>query len=109
MRKGLGVGRFIIRLDGESGPIYAEYSTIVDAPIVVCASLSEFREYYLSEYGTSSATELERRLERVDQKGTSALTDPDVRDTIRGNRAGPNEKNLSYEQLYVAMHRMTLA
>lgn len=89
----------IVRLEDR----YFEYSTVVDAPVSHPMTREEFRAYY---YSPESAhrwrppdEELDERLARVDAKGTSSMHDASAEDTIRCNRAGPNEDELTIEQL----------
>ena len=97
------MARFIVRLDGDKGPCYFEWSTISDAPASYGMTLAVFRGYYRQMYGAYGITTLDERLFRVEQKGTSASGDIDAHDTIRGNRAGPDESELTAEQLYEAL------
>lgn len=78
---------------------YLEWSTIVDAPVSYGMGLTEFREYYKQKYGTEGLAALPDRLKRVEEKGTSATYDKSVEDTIDGNRAGPDETELTYDEL----------
>jgi len=87
--------KFICKLGGK----YLEWSTIVDAPTTYGMTLEEFKQYYKEQYGLSSMNELEERLRRVEQKGTSSQIDDSVEDLIRGNRAGKDEKELTMKQL----------
>jgi len=90
--------KFIVKLEG----YYFEYSTIVDAPVTFGMSLDEFKEYYQVEYGRQGMNGLPERLERVEAKGSSAIDREDATDTLSGNRAGPNESELTVEQIYQA-------
>jgi len=92
------VGRFIVKLHD----YYFEYSTVVDAPVTFGMSLDEFKEYYQYRYGTVGMSDLPDRLERVEAKGTSCYNDDDAADTLSCNRAGPNESELTVEQIYQA-------
>ena len=96
------MGRFIVRLDGAKGSAYFEWSTVSDAPASCGMTLAAFREYYRLMYGAYGMITLDERLFRVEQKGTSASGDIDARDTIRGNRAGAHESEMTAEQLYEA-------
>lgn len=75
---------------------WLEWSTIVDAPTMICEGLAEFVEYYLREYGVRSELELCGRLGRVAGHGSSAVAaNQSPRELLAGNRAGPNETELS--------------
>lgn len=90
------MARFIIKIKDR----YLEWSTIVDAPVTISATLEDFKEYYLAEYGQSSADELAERLERVEAKGTSSHIHSSLGDCIAGNRAGDNEETLTLDEIY---------
>ncbi len=81
------MGIAIIKLGG----MYLEWSSVVDAPITFGMKLAEFEAYYLDEYGCEEMRNLPARIARVNAKGTSAYYDYSVDDTIRMNRAGPDE------------------
>jgi hypothetical protein len=89
----------IIKLSEDNRDWYLEYSTVVDAPILYGMSLEEFKQYYQEEYGRSSMDELEKRLARVEEKGTSSMMHSSLEDTIDYNRAGKNETCLTKEQM----------
>lgn len=93
--------KYIIKLhdDKTEEDYYMEWSTVVDAPVTRGTDKEDFMEYYLSRYGTSSREDLESRMERVEQKGTSAYDDSDVDETIKYNRAGVDESVLTKEQI----------
>lgn len=78
---------------------YFEWSTVVDAPVTYGEPLEDFKEYYRTKYGNSAMGELEDRLKRVEEKGTSSQIDYSIDDLIIGNRAGENEKELSKEEI----------
>lgn len=92
------MGRYIIKLED----YYLEWSTIVDAPVTYGMSLEEFKQHYREEYGNSSMPELEQRLRRVEEGGTSALNGMTIQDVISGNRAGPDGAKLSLEEVITA-------
>ena len=93
------MARMIIKLSQENKSWYLEWSTVVDAPVLVCSSLEEYKKWYQEEYGRSSMDELERRLERVESKGTSSMIHDSIDDLILPNRCGKNETSLSKEQI----------
>ena len=92
------MGRPIIKL----GDYYLEYSSIVDAPIMFGLTLEEFKDYYRTKYGTSGMDGLGARLERADLYGTSYLEKQNVGDAISCNRAGPDNSELTEEEIYQA-------
>lgn len=91
---------YIVKLiDKNDVCYYLEWSTIVDSPISYGTSLEEFKEYYKNKYGTAENQNLQERLDRVEKKGTSSLIDTDVIEVLFGNRAGPGESPLSYDEI----------
>jgi hypothetical protein len=93
------MGRMIIKLTEGDQSWYLEWSTIVDAPVLICNSLEQFKKFYQEEYGRSSMDDLERRLKRVEETGTSSFMYDSVDAVIRSNRAGQKETCLSKEQI----------
>lgn len=89
----------ILKLSEGKKSWYLEWSTVVDAPVSFGMTLGQFKKFYQEEYGRSSMDELERRLERVEEKGTSSLIHASADDLISYNRAGKNETILSKQQL----------
>ncbi len=87
--------RYIVKIK----EFYLEWSTVVDAPVTFGMPLNEFQSYYLGEYGLASISELEARLRRVDEKGVSAKY-ANLAELLSDNRAGPNETNLSVDNIY---------
>ena len=78
---------------------YFEWSTISDAPTTYSMSLEELHEYIKEEYGNVGLKDLPERLERVEKWGSSFITE-NLNDTIRFNRAGDNEDNISKNKIY---------
>ena len=94
------MGRFIVKLMDGAKPYYLEWSTVIDAPVTYGMSLREFREYYRARYGSSGMEALEKRMERVHEKGTSAMIYESAEDVVGGyNRAGDGETCLTVEQV----------
>lgn len=94
--------RYIIKLTGKEGDFYMEWSTIVDAPVTYGMSLEAFKEHIKEEYGNQGLGELPRRLERVEQYGSSSIARESAADIVRQNRAGPNERSLRLHEVYLA-------
>ena len=88
--------KFIVKLQEH----YMEYGTVVDAPTTFGMLRSDFEDYYRKQYGESGMRELPARLARVNAKGTSAHDDKSAHDTMRLNRAGPDECRLTVKQIY---------
>jgi len=91
--------RFICKVSEDDQVWYLEWSTVVDAPVTYGMPLEEFKEYYRDEYGRSSLDELEKRLERVEIKGTSSMMDGSAEELMDWNRAGKDGSSLSRQQL----------
>jgi hypothetical protein len=89
------MGQFIVKLGGK----YLVWSTIVDAPITYGMDEAELQEWVKDEYGQQGLRDLPARMERVEQKGTSALTIESAERTVWFNRAGPGESQLTVEQI----------
>lgn len=94
------MGKYIVKMtDKKDRPWYFFWSSIVDSPVSIAMTLDELKEHYQQEYGRQGMSELDRRLERVEKKGTSAHGDESAEDTIVPcNRAGKNETRLTAEQ-----------
>lgn len=76
--------------------LFFEWSTISDSPASAAMLPSEFNDYYKVEYGRKSWEEdFGPRASRAVQYGTSSIYPMSVREMIRGNRAGPDESELS--------------
>ena len=96
------MGRFIVKLTDEkdNNDYYLEWSTVVDAPVTYGMSLEYFKEYYEVQYGTYSLPQLEERLKRVEQNGTSGRPPYDnLNELLEYNRAGDNETHLDKDGL----------
>ena len=92
------MGRFICKFQDGDTAYYLEWSTVVDAPATRGMSLDEFTEYHRIEYG-SIGLEFQDRMNRVEEKGTSAFDYASVDEVIEGNRAGDDETCLTKEQI----------
>ena len=79
---------------------YFEWSTISDAPNTYGMTLDELHEYIKEEYGRQGLESLPKRLERVEAKGCSAYEYPSVADFLSCNRAGPDETEISLDEIY---------
>lgn len=94
--------QYICKLSDGERPLYFLWSTIVDAPITRGYLREDFKNYYIRLYGEESAAELDRRMARVEETGTSCL-DQTLEEIIGWNRAGPKETSLSREELIVEL------
>jgi hypothetical protein len=91
--------RYICKVANDDQAWYLEWSTVVDAPVSYGMSLEEFKEFYREEYGNQGLGELEERLKRVEQKGTSSMMHDSVNDLIANNRAGKKETQITKDQI----------
>lgn len=91
--------KYICKFQDKDQDYYLEWSTIVDAPVTFGVSLDEFKNYYRQQYGNQGMAELQGRLKRVEEKGTSTLEGGSLDELIRGNRAGRNEQTYTKEQI----------
>jgi len=95
--------RYLIKMEKDGEQRYLEWSTIVDAPVTYGMTYDELLEYYRDEYGAHSMDDLvgERgRMSRVMEKGTSEHMAESVEQTIFPNRAGDDESELTYDEIW---------
>lgn len=78
---------------------FFEWSTIVDAPVSKAMSRSEFETYYRKQRGSIGMVDLASRFDRAVAYGTSFHDNTSAEDLISGNRAGPEECELSFGDL----------
>lgn len=63
--------------------VYNLYSTIVDVPLFESGLNKEMLEFHIKEeYGNEGLKDLPRKLERVNQYGTSSRVDNILKDTV---------------------------
>lgn len=79
---------------------YFEWSTIVDAPVTYSMTKEKLNDYIKEEYGNSGLRSLNESIDMCNKYGTSFKGGGDVYDVIKSNRAGLNESELSYDELY---------
>lgn len=93
------MGKFIVKMQ----TYYLEWSTVVDSPVTFGMALDEFKEYYRDMYGLNGLLDLDERLKRVKEHGSSAYKSgywpPDL---FIANRAGPDEAELTEDEIYRA-------
>lgn len=92
------MGRVIVKIED----YYLEWSSTADAPITFGMSLKEFESYHRDEYGRNGHRDFDRRMERVHEAGTSSHYKMTVEEIISGNRAGPDETELTPDEIYQA-------
>lgn len=89
----------LIKLEGPSGPRYLLWSCVWDAPASRGLTLEELREHLRTEGGQQALDDLLARLARLDVTGTS-IRDTTLESVVACNRAGPDETNLTIEELW---------
>lgn len=87
------MGQPIIHHDGW----FFVWSTVCDAPISMAMREDDFRQWMIEEYGRTSAGELQARILRAKQNGTSLYDHTTAEEFLAFNRAGKNESCLSFE------------
>jgi len=78
---------------------YLLWSTISDRPVTGAMTLVELKKHYRRKYGEDGIGDLDSRLRRVEEKGTSSIDDQSVYETISLNRAGPRETRLTMVEI----------
>lgn len=81
---------------------YLEWSSIIDAPITFGMSRDEFEVYHRDEYGAHGHRDFNDRMARVEKTGSSYLLDTTACEVVSGNRAGPDESELTLDEVYQA-------
>lgn len=87
--------KFIVHHDGR----FFEWSEVIDAPTTRAMTRAEFEAYYRDRHGWEGAERLPERLDRAAANGTSAHTPTSAEDLVSINRAGPNETELSFDEV----------
>ena len=90
---------YIMRLEDDGKEYFLEWSPIVDAPVTYGMPFDEFRDFYQYEYGHSRMEEFEQRIARARSTGTSSLFPESAEDMMSFNRAGPDETELTKEEI----------
>ena len=92
--------KYIVKLKDEkfNKDYYLEWSTTVDAPITYGCSLDEFKDYYKSRYGEEGISQLDDRLKRVEDTGTSGYKPfNNLKDLLSCNKAGEDGTEIDLE------------
>lgn len=80
---------------------YAEWSTVVDAPVTRFMTLDQFAAYYRTEYGERGMDDLPARLDRADgPNACSAYTGESWASMVAFNRCGPRETRLTEDEIW---------
>lgn len=85
------------------GGRYMLWSSVTDAPKTTLMTLAELRQHTIMEDGYEGLRDLDSRLERVEQHGTSSRMGDTTKSLLRNNHAGPRESRVSTEAEMVAM------
>jgi hypothetical protein len=96
-KKGSIVGHSIVKF----GEQYLMWSSVADAPTTNLMTLPELKEHILQTEGYEGLSGLPRRLNRVEQRGTSSLTGGTLKSLLAHNRAGPDESRLATEAQFI--------
>lgn len=89
------MGQLILHHNGA----YNLYSTISEGPYYESAlTLDQLREIVKEEAAAKALEQLQARLERAHQFGSSCGHGATLIESIQGNRAGPNDTRLSPEK-----------
>ncbi len=90
------MGKFLLHHEG----VFVEWSTVVDAPVSEAMNLDELSGYIRNRYGEEGIDQLPARIARAVEKGTSCIGPSyTFDDIVAGNRAGPDEAELSRDEL----------
>jgi hypothetical protein len=87
--------RYIVKLD----EFYFEWSTIVDAPVTYGVDRETFIKGYREAYPHEPPGMLDERMRRVDAFGSSRFDATAADILIAGNRAGPDGKCITKEEI----------
>ena len=78
---------------------YNIYGSICDSFYWVSSiSLDQLKKYIKDEFGNEGMRDLDKRLERAYEYGTSSHYAQSIKDVVLCNRAGPEEKHLSFQE-----------
>lgn len=89
---------YIIKLND----MYLEYSTEHEVPVTFGMNRLEMLQYLIKQYGIDTEVVSEQRLNRCDWHTSSSSDGLAAKHIIWGNRAGPNEDELSTQEMYDA-------
>lgn len=88
------MGQFILHKDGA----YNLYTTVADGCCYERAlTLEQLQEVLWFEGGQAATDQLPERLARAHATGCSALPRTTLAECIEGNRAGPNESEMAFD------------
>jgi len=94
------MGRGIVCLHDEQGTEWwGEWSTVVDALVYGLSDEALLRRHLRDEYGRDGMRDIDARLARAREHGSSFV---DCRFDVSGNRAGPDESELTEAELIAA-------
>lgn len=91
--------RHIVKIADRGVDYFVEWSTVVDAPVTHGMTFEEIALYYLNRYGTSGMDDFDERIARTKAHGTSCRDKTTAEELIAGNRAGPDERELTMAEI----------
>ncbi len=89
--------RYVLKIKGKKETRYMIWSTIVDAPILYDMTREDVVKWWKREYGWSGQYGFDHMMKQVEETGSSINESP--REIIKCNRAGKNERSMSYENI----------
>lgn len=93
------MGRTVVKIKD----LYFEWSTIVDAPVTFGLTLEEMRDSLKEDYGQRGLDHFDSAtLARIEQVGAGWRDGTTLEETVSGNRAGPDESELTIDEIYQA-------
>ncbi len=79
---------------------YIEWSTVADGPVTYVCTRKQMGEHLThTARDESDNYQVEQRLERADKYGSSLHKPTTAQEILAGNRAGPNESELTLDQI----------
>ncbi len=91
--------RYFVKVRDGKRDRYIHWSTVVDAPIGVFDSLDAVKACVKEEWGSNGLVQMKDAFARLEKVGVSVVYHEDPRDAMSFNRAGPNESELTYEEI----------
>lgn len=91
--------RTTIKLTKDDQSWYLLWSTVVDAPVTYGMDWEEYMDFIRQEEGQEGINRLLSRKGRLEEVGVTGLGWKDVADVVTINRAGPDETELSLDEI----------
>jgi hypothetical protein len=95
------MGQYAVKVTDQGRDYYIHWSEIVDAPMFVAVSLADYQSYFLDRFGRDNFDYWTRvgRWDQLETVGLSTAFYDTPREAMACNRAGPNETQLTYEDI----------